>query len=389
MIDECYSRALQIIERNVHKDLLYASTFYRQVWTRDVAVTALALYWYPDPRIRRIVENTLRFLGRYQAKRGQIPTYVDIERSYVYWYSIDSTLWWIIACTLYDCCDRDRILRAYDWCSKQVLDDSMLITSIRGTDWMDASIGREGKVLYINVLWYAATKLLEKRGLLTDSVAEELRKRINVLFWPTRDTIDRVAEWGLAGSYRFLEDFVDPNRKHYVHFVSYEYLDDRFASLGNLLAILFGVADLDKSERILEFVEIERIDKPYPVKCLHPVVYLPGLVWVPEVDIFRRKSQKCLPYHYHNGGIWPFIGGFYVAILASFDRVKAREKLERLAEANRLGKDGEWEFNEWLHGIHGKPMGSKHQLWNAATYILAYQALHEGIDVRKVFGDDA
>ena len=28
-----------------------------------------------------------------------------------------------------------------------------------------------------------------------------------------------------------------------------------------------------------------------------------------------------LPNHYHNGGIWPFLGGFYVAALVKMERL--------------------------------------------------------------------
>ncbi len=384
MFEHALERALDVVRKNIVGDLIYASRFYRQVWTRDTAIAAIALYFYEDSYIRRILRNTLAFIGKFQSERGQVPTYIDLERRRIYWYSIDSTLWWVIACSLYECSDRNSLAQAYDWCYKQVLDDSMLITSMRGTDWMDASLGREGKVLYINLLWYLASKIAKDMGIhYVDP--RELRERINLLFWPKKSTPEKAVEWGAVGSPEFLRDFVIPDRMHYIHFISYEYLDDRFDSLANILAIIFGVADYEKSMRILSFIEREGIDKPYPMRCLHPVVYLPGLAWVPEVDIFRRRSQKCLPYHYHNGGVWPFIGGLYISVLALFDRVKAREKMVLLTEANSLGKKSPWEFNEWLHGITGKPMGSEYQLWNAATYILAYQAVYEGLDVRKLF----
>jgi GH15 family glucan-1,4-alpha-glucosidase len=38
---------------------------------------------------------------------------------------------------------------------------------------------------------------------------------------------------------------------------------------------------------------------------------------------------------------------------------------------------GEWEFNEWLHGQTGRPMGKAHQAWSSASYIHAYKALQD------------
>jgi len=56
---------------------------------------------------------------------------------------------------------------------------------------------------------------------------------------------------------------------------------------------------------------------------------------------------KTLPEQYHNGGIWPFVGGFYVAALVKAGQHdRAARVLEKLAEVNRLGIEEEWEFNE-------------------------------------------
>jgi hypothetical protein len=65
-----------------------------------------------------------------------------------------------------------------------------------------------------------------------------------------------------------------------------------------------------------------------------------------------------LPGHYHNGGIWPFIGGMWVRFIHRLGlRDVACRELLKLAQANRLGKNHDWEFNEWLHSRTGRPMG--------------------------------
>jgi glycogen debranching enzyme len=51
--------------------------------------------------------------------------------------------------------------------------------------------------------------------------------------------------------------------------------------------------------------------------------------------------------------------------------------MNALAESCRLGIYGEWEFNEWLHGQTGRPMGKAHQAWSSASYITAYKALNQ------------
>lgn len=64
---------------------------------------------------------------------------------------------------------------------------------------------------------------------------------------------------------------------------------------------------------------------------------------------------------------------FWVYLLARHGKIKqAQAELLKLAQANSFNN---WEFNEWFHGRNNRPMGVKGQTWNAATYILAYNAV--------------
>jgi hypothetical protein len=48
----------------------------------------------------------------------------------------------------------------------------------------------------------------------------------------------------------------------------------------------------------------------------------------------------------------------------------------------RLGRTREWEFNEWFHGLSGRPMGFAGQSWSAAMYLFACDAVeHERVNV--------
>jgi glycogen debranching enzyme len=92
----------------------------------------------------------------------------------------------------------------------------------------------------------------------------------------------------------------------------------------------------------------------------------------------ERHGQN-FPFQYHNGGIWPFVAGFWVLLLAKLGRkVLAWKELERYAEACRVN---DWEFNEWLHGKTGKPLGMPGQSWNAAMFVLAYRNLQDGTGI--------
>jgi hypothetical protein len=43
-----------------------------------------------------------------------------------------------------------------------------------------------------------------------------------------------------------------------------------------------------------------------------------------------------------------------------------------------VGVHDEWEFNEWLHGETGHPMGYAFQAWSASMYIYAHHAVATG-----------
>ena len=85
------------------------------------------------------------------------------------------------------------------------------------------------------------------------------------------------------------------------------------------------------------------------------------------------RHRQNLAWQYHNGGVWPFVGGFWVAALAHAGMAaRARRDLARLAQANALR---DWQFNEWLHGRTLAPSGMPGQSWNAAAFLIACDAL--------------
>jgi glycogen debranching enzyme len=91
------------------------------------------------------------------------------------------------------------------------------------------------------------------------------------------------------------------------------------------------------------------------------------------------RHRQNAEYQYHNGGAWPFLGGFWVMALAFLGRTpEAADALSRVAGMN--GVNG-WAFHEWFHGRTGEPRGMAGQSWNAAAYILAERSLE-----RPLFG---
>ncbi len=95
------------------------------------------------------------------------------------------------------------------------------------------------------------------------------------------------------------------------------------------------------------------------------------------------RHRQNLEWQYHNGGIWPFVGGFWVAALAQLGpAASARAELVKVARANALKH---WQFNEWLHGRTLVPSGMPGQSWNAAAFLIACDA----IEGNRLFGSSA
>ena len=101
----------------------------------------------------------------------------------------------------------------------------------------------------------------------------------------------------------------------------------------------------------------------------------------PEDEDWRpRYEQFNNPGDYHNGGIWPFICGFYVAALVAAKRYTlAQEKLLALTHLVQKSTSSklEYGFNEWIKAQTGNPMGQDWQTWSAALYLYAAKCVEE------------
>ena len=109
--------------------------------------------------------------------------------------------------------------------------------------------------------------------------------------------------------------------------------------------------------------------EPYPVRAVVQPIRKQSALWRPYMARHRQNSA----WQYHNGGIWPMVGGFWVAALARCGRKRqARAELVKLARACELD---DWAFAEWLHGRTLAPRGMRGQSWNAAAFLLAQHAV--------------
>ncbi len=378
-IDECAARAVALLRQNLSAAGILAAApttraearGYRAIFGRDAAVCALGMAVSGDSTLEREAATALVTLAHHQARNGQIPKYVDVRRDDVdFWYlgCIDATLWWLIAIALLDRADPARSLRrmlathveaAIGWLSCQEHQRFFLLQQNEASDWADI-MPRSGFVLYTNALWCLVKALY---GL---AEAAETRRNANRLFHPFGAALDEYRRARLLTHYARRRA---RNRDLYLSFVNFSFVGDEGDVFGNVLAVLCGLADDASAHRTLNALIRAAVDDPYPVRVLCDPIAEESMLWRPYMSRHRQNYA----WQYHNGGIWPFVGGFFVGALAQAGlRAEALHAFAKLAKANAVSG---WGFVEWLHGRTLEPRGMRGQSWNAATFLLARHAL--------------
>jgi Alkaline and neutral invertase len=221
---------------------------------------------------------------------------------------------------------------------------------------------RSGFVLCSNALWYAVKR---RYGL---DRAEETRVNFNGLFHPFSAGLARYRRARLLNEYVLRRA---RNRDLYLSFVNFSFFGEEGDVFGNLLAVLCGLADPAAGRRTLDALQRAGVSRLYPVRVVTRPIRRRSALWRPYMARHRQNEV----WQYHNGGIWPMVGGFWVTALAAAGRLpQARLELEKLARACALGN---WRFSEWLHGTKATPRGMPGQSWNAAAFLIAERALAE------------
>jgi hypothetical protein len=380
LLEECYCRSLDLLEENStpagilasRRTPVAAGRQYTSIFGRDAAICALGMIMAGESNLITAARAGLVTLAQHQASNGQIPKFVKPETGEAdFWYSgcIDATLWWLIAIDFHDRFTASRPLRlqleipvkkALRWLSCQEHPQWRLLQQNEASDWADI-MPRSGFVLYTNCLWYWLKKLYRLPG------AEETREFTNHLLAPQGPDLPDHRRARLLGHY--VRNRSGHPAEFYLSYINFSFWGEEVDLFGNILAALVGICPPSRAARMARTILQISTSRPHPL----PSVGKPLQPDDPGWRRYMERHRQNFPHQYHNGGLWPFIGGFWVLLLFRLGMTEAAwRELERLASANYAG---DWQFNEWFHGRTGAPMGMAGQSWNAALYVLAFQTL--------------
>ncbi|MEA3249540.1 MAG: glycoside hydrolase 100 family protein [Patescibacteria group bacterium] len=409
LIERARDEAIKVLRRCSHRMGFKASarvSGYPHVWARDSMITLLGALFSDDPKVLRAAKASLATLRGKQTDLGLIPNYVDTRsRKPSYHIYADGGAWWVIGrAALFEVDDNLKSLRedwpsieaVLHWYEYQDVDNSGLVAMQEAADWEDLFAVR-GKGLTVNVLYCTALKkgAALARKLKKDTLvrrwsrkAAAVKRNMNERLWYAGDADPETLYLMYHGPWRSeiekkrFRETVDrlvipaneqlPDERYYLPYITHYDFGEWFDSFGNLLALLSGVADKERARDILHIIEDHDLAERGPIVTIYPSIKPGDSDWRDYYGNFNLN----LPDQYHNGGIWPFIGGFYVAALVKAGHnKKAREQLAALAALNHKGREIEWEFNEWYHGKNGRPMGKEEQAWSAGGYLFAYECV--------------
>jgi len=373
-IEDAKQAALEVLLHNrkgpYHGLPRTAGWGYPEPYTRDLMISLLGIAVSENKDLIKSIKRVLETLAKNQTEHGHIPSLVhdkdDVGAS-------DTTPLFLLAIGIYrKLTGKQNFLqkaaqKSLTWMAYQSPGDRYVVAQQPTSDWRDEQWVM-GYGLYVNAIVYSYLRLFEQH-----EKADQLLKEMKH-FTITGGVIHRHVHEGL----------VVPHKPYYALWSYKVYSSERFDLLGNSLAILSGIAPPSRAEEMIAWIEEECLSmrkKGELALDLSPNFF--PFIKPKDPDWHPRYRKFNMPGNYHNGGIWPFISGFYVAALVAAKKYSlAEEKLLALTEVvkrsnTRLNKNLKFGFNEWLKAQNGRPMGQNWQTWSAALYLYATKCVEE------------
>ncbi|WNZ44206.1 glycoside hydrolase 100 family protein [Leptolyngbya boryana CZ1] len=312
----------------------------------------------------------------------------------------DSCLWWLILLRAYVQATGDVALAhqpEFQTGIKLILDlclahrfslyPTLLVPD--GAFMIDRRMGVYGHPLEIQVLFYAGLRVAQEFLLPEeDRYLKAVTQRLSALhyhvweyYWIDLNRLNQiyrfeVDEYGenIANKFNiypasipaWLTDWLPETGGYLAGNLGPGRLDFRFFALGNLLAIVFSLADESESQSIMNLFEQRWQDLIgyMPVKLCYPAIE--GEEWRTLTGCDPKNS----PWSYHNGGNWAVLLWAFAIAAQKTGRVELAERAINIAE-ERLVQDS---YPEYYDGRSGYLIGREARLsqtWSIAGLLAA------------------
>jgi len=371
-VKEATGAALEVLLHNAHGPFhslpRTAGWAYPEPYTRDMMIASLGILASGNQSLIKSLRKVLATLARNQSEHGHIPSLAHAPEDRG---ASDTTPLFLVGLALFRKTTGEAEFldeaahKALTWMEYQSPEDRIIVAQQPTSDWRDEQ-WVFGHGLYVNTLVYTYLRLYGHHE--RARTLQALMNRFD-LPWHRKP---KPAYGGL----------VIPHRPYYAMWSYKLYKSERFDLLGNCLAIISGIASPSRSRSLISWVEAQcRAMRSRGELALHlPPNFFP-YIRPGDADWRPRYNTYGLPGDYHNGGVWPFICGAYVAALVAAGRHRlAREKLAALTELVRPARQAPvaFGFNEWFRAQDGTPQGQDWQTWSAAMYLYAAISVQTG-----------
>ena len=371
LIEEAKTAAIEVLVHNAHGPYRglprTAGWGYPEPYTRDLMICLPGVLVSENKKLTAVYQKVLETLANNQSPNGHIPSLVHDPEDRG---ASDCTPLFLMGVGMYRKSTgktdflEEAVAKSLTWMRYQSPCDRVLVAQLPTSDWRDEQWVL-GYGLFVNTVVYAYLRLLNQH------------EKANII----KDEMEHFAITG-ERQHRHVHEGLVLRKKPYYALWSYKvYKSERFDLLGNSLAILSGIASHTRSAAMIAWIEkeCEHLREKGLLGVQLPPNFFPYIQ--PSDPDWRARYEKYnLPGEYHNGGVWPFICGFYVAALVAAGKYRlAKSKLIELAKLNqayRVEKQ-DFGFNEWVHALDGRPMGQDWQSWSAAMYLYAAKCVEE------------